>query len=128
MMKINNASAKFHGNFKVLSGPIVPSGIGKYWYTTTTANDSNKWQTVSSWYTDANHIYPAASIPDGNVDVIILGSIGPFADIDRGDITQPKSINSGTAGVEFYSANFTSVNCPITGTATFSGNARYINN
>lgn len=125
MIKINNASAKFFGKFKVVSGPVVPSGIGKYWYTTTTANDANKWQTVSSWYTDVNHMHPAASIPDGNTDVFILGSIGPFADIDRGDIGQPKSINSGTAGVEFKSLLYGNVNCNIIGPATFSGNATY---
>ena len=125
MFKVQNAGVKILGNFKVVNGPVVPSGIGKYWYTTTTADNADKWQTVSSWYTDVNHQHPAASIPDSNTDVFILGSIGPFADIDNVLWTQPKSINSGTAGVEFKSLQYGNVSCDINGPATFSGNSTY---
>lgn len=125
MFKVQNASAKIFGTMKIVSGPIVPSGVGKYFYTTTTSNNANKWQTVSSWYTDVNHIHPAASLPDATTDVVVLGNIGPVADLDRQDWVQPQSINTGTAGATFTSLQYGNISINIVGDATFTGNATY---
>jgi hypothetical protein len=125
MFKVQNATAKIRGSFKVVVGPVVPAGVGKYFYTTTTSNNKNKWQTVSSWYTDVNHQHPAASLPDASTDVIVLGSIGPVADLDRNDWVQPHSINTGTAGATFGSVNHGNISINIVGDATFTGNATY---
>lgn len=125
MFKVHNAKVKVFGNFKVVNSPIVPSGVGKYFYTTTTSNNANKWQTVASWYTDANHMHPAASLPDATTDVIVLGSIGPVADLDRQDWVQPKSIDTGTAGATFTSLQHGNISINISGDATFTGNATY---
>ena len=125
MLKINNAKAKIQGKTTVISAPLPPMGVGKYWYTSTSANDADKWETISSWYTDPNHRHLAADLPDSSTDVIILGSIRPYADIDLPGWVQPLSINSGSTGVEFYSNNFGNISCDIIGNSTFSGNATY---
>lgn len=104
---------------------VVAAGTGKYWYTPTTANNLNKWYNIASWYTDVNHTQPAAYLPDANTDVVILGTVRPFADIDRNDWVQPNSINSGETGVTFYSLQYGNITISISGNATFSGNATY---
>jgi len=125
------ANTEFVQNvFSVLDGgnfdaEVIAAGIGKYWYTPTTANNLNKWYNIASWYTDVNHTQPAADLPDANTDVIILGIIRPFADIDRNDWVQPQSIDSGVAGVTFYSLQHGNISIDIVGDATFSGNATY---
>lgn len=116
--------------FSVLDGGNFDDGsngasVGKYWYTNTTANDADKWYTLGSWYADVNHTIPAASLPDSSIDVVILGNHGPYVDLDNIDWAQPKSINTGTAGMIFKSLTYKTVTINIVGDATFIGNATY---
>lgn len=125
MIKILNSKFKALGKV-LLGGQGTPQGgVGKYWYTTTSDNDADKWHTLTSWYLNSNNTNQATLLPDSNTDVVIQGSIGPIADLDREDWVQPQSINSGTAGVTFTSQTNQNVTASITGTATFLGNATY---
>lgn len=125
MIKIQNSKFKITGK-ALLGGQGAPQGgTGKYWYTETSDNDADKWQSLISWYVNSNNTNQATSLPDGTTDVIINGSIGPIADLDRQDWVQPQSINSGTAGVTFTSQTNQNVTISITGPVTFMGNATY---
>jgi hypothetical protein len=108
------------GNFDD-GGGYTPTGTGKYWYSTS----ATAWNTQTNWYTDAAHLYQAASLPDGATDVIILGNIGPSVDLDAAYWVQPNSIDSGTATVTFTSQNYGNVTCSISGNAVFNGNSTY---
>lgn len=110
---------------KILYLSSVKAGTGSYWFTNTSINNKDKWQTISSWYVNSDHTFKAILLPNNNTDVIIDGSIGPIADLDRTDWVQPKSINSGITGVTFTSQTNQTVTIPITGNVTFLGNASY---
>ena len=107
------------GNFDAVAG------TRKYWYTTTTDNNLNKWYNLSSWYTDSSHLSPAGSLPNANTDVIVLGNIGPYIDLDRQDWVNPNSINTGSTSVSAYSNLHNTITTNITGTIYFYGNAEY---
>jgi hypothetical protein len=126
MVKIQNASAKIRGNFKVGTGSTGPvTVVGKYFYAETHDYDKNKWWTLESWYGNANHTVHATELPDASADVIVLGSVEPTVDLDRQDWVQPNTINSGSAGIIFTSALSGNVSCDIIGSATFNGNSTY---
>lgn len=109
------------GNFDDQGGGYSPTGTGKYWYSTS----ATAWNTQANWYTDAAHLYQAASLPDGATDVIILGNIGPSVDLDAAYWVQPNSIDTGSATVTFTSQNYGNVTCSISGNAVFNGNSTY---
>lgn len=103
------------------AGGYTPTGTGKYWYSTS----ATAWNTQSNWYTDAAHLYQAASLPGGATDVIILGNLGPSVDLDAAYWVQPNSIDAGTATVTFTSQSYGNVTCSISGNAVFNGNSTY---
>lgn len=126
MFKIHNASAKIYGTFKVGSLSAAPGDVtGKYFYAPYHDYDRNKWWNILSWWSDAGHTVQATVLPLSSSDVIVLGTVPPYADIDRNDWVQPHSINAGSAGVEFKSLLNNTITIDISGNATFSGNATY---
>ncbi len=102
-------------------GGYTPTGIGKYWYSTS----ATAWNTQSNWFTDAAHLYQAASLPDGATDVIVLGNTGPSVDLDAAYWVEPNSIDTGSATVTFTSQSYGNVTCSISGNAVFNGNSTY---
>jgi len=80
---------------------------------------------LSSWWGDSAHTIKANHLPISSTNVVVLGNVPPYADIDRTDWAQPSSINTGTAGVEFYSIMHNILTLNITGSATFGGNIIY---
>ena len=96
-----------------------------YWYTATSDNDADKWHTQTSWYVDSSHTIQSIFLPTSATDVIVDGTIGPIADLDRPDWIQPHFIYSGTTGVTFTSQTYQNVTVGISGNATFLGNATY---
>jgi hypothetical protein len=109
------------GNFDSVAGP------GVYWYTTTTDNDLNKWHNLSSWYTDSSHLYQAGTLPNSSIDVVVLGNIGPYINLDRQDWVNPKSIHTGSTSISAYSNQNNTLTTNITGTVYFFGNAEFDN-
>lgn len=98
---------------------------GTYFYAASSTNDLNKWWSLSSWWGDLAHIVNANHLPISSTNVMVLSTIPPYADIDRTDWVQPSSIDTGTAGAEFYSIEHNILTLNITGSATFSGNIVY---
>lgn len=123
MFKTTNSNIKIHGKFVVGASSNGPSGIGKYWYSTS----ATAWNTQSNWYTDVNHSNQAASLPDASTDVILLGNVAPAVDLDAAYWIQPNSINSTQTGMSFTSQLSGSVTCDITGNATFLNTATFGN-
>lgn len=115
--------------FQVLDGGNFNSiaGSGKYWYTTSIDNDLNKWHTLASWYTDSGHLYQAGSLPTSATDVVVLGNIGPYIDLDRQDWVNPNSIHTGTTSISAYSNQNNTITTSITGDVYFYGNAQFDN-
>lgn len=115
------------GVFSVLDGGYfdnntpAPSGTGKYFYSTSNTG----WNTLANWYTNSDHTSLAATLPDASTDVVIVGNVAPAVNLDAPYWVQPNSIDSGTAGIVFTSANFGNVSCDITGPATFNGSSTY---
>lgn len=128
MVKFQNASVKIHGKVKIGSAAGSPATIvGKYFYAPSSSSDRDKWWNVLSWWGNASHTIQATTLPTSATDVIVLGSVAPYADIDRNDWVQPHSIDAGTAGIEFHSLLNNTITINISGNATFSGNATYNN-
>lgn len=123
------ANTEFVQNvFAIIDGGGFDSNFTtKYFYTASGSGDLNKWWNLLSWWDNNSHTISATQLPDNATNVMVLGSIAPYADIDRGDWVQPHSINTGTAGVEFYSISGNSITINIIGDATFSGNSTYNN-
>jgi hypothetical protein len=91
-----------------------------YWYND--GIDAN-WATLAdNWWTDINHTVQALALPTNHDLVITLGTIGPDVDVDTW--TAPLSINASATGIDFTGTSSNSVNLPITGDATFSGEIR----
>jgi hypothetical protein len=109
--------------FTYLNGVANTAIYGKYFYSVS----DNDWFIINNWYSDISYSIQATVLPNQNIDVIVLGSIAPFVNLDSPSWIQPKSINSGTAGITFTSQNSATVTINITGNATFEGNAIYSN-
>lgn len=107
----------------VLTGDLGIQGI--YFYASSSGFPDNRWYNINSWYGDLNRTLRANILPNSNIDVVILGSIGAYADIDRNDWVQPKSIDTGNTSVTFTSQLSGNISINITGTAIFEGNATY---
>ena len=125
MFKTINSKIKILGKavFQTNGGGNTPSGVGKYWYSTS----ATAWNTQSNWYTDSSHLNQAASLPDASTDVILLGNVAPAVDLDAAYWIQPNSINSTATGISFTSQVSNSVTCDITGNATFLNTATFGN-
>lgn len=98
---------------------------GAYFYASSSGFPDNRWYNVNSWYGDLNRTLRANILPNSNTDVVILGTIGAYADIDRNDWVQPKSIDTGNTSVTFTSQLSGNISINITGIAIFEGNATY---
>jgi hypothetical protein len=109
------------GYFDDFYTPPTPSGIGTYFYSTS----STAWNSLGNWFTDVQHTTQAGSLPTSATNVVILGEIAPVVNLDAAYWVQPNSINAGTAGIVFTSSNFGNVTCSISGNATFNGNSTY---
>lgn len=125
MFKVHNASAKIHGRFVVGTATGPTTVVGKYFWAPSSDSNRDKWWNLQSWWYDVNHTVQATQLPQSSTDVIVLGDVPPYADIDRNDWIQPHTINAGTAGVEFKSLLNHTITIDISGNATFSGNATY---
>ena len=109
------------GYFDDFGTPPTPSGAGKYFYSTS----STDWSSMSNWFTNVQHTIQASTLPTSATDVVVLGSVAPVVDLDAAYWVQPKSINSGTAGIVFGSSSYGNVSCDIVGNATFNGTSTY---
>jgi hypothetical protein len=109
------------GYFDDFYTPPATSGTGKYFYSTS----STDWSSMSNWFTNVQHTAQAATLPTSATDVVVLGSVAPVVNLDAAYWVQPKSINSGTAGIVFGSVAFGNVSCDITGNAVFNGSSTY---
>ena len=98
---------------------------GAYFYASTSGFPDNRWYNINSWYGDINRQFPADLLPNSEIDVVILGTVGAYADIDRNDWVQPKSIDTGNTSVTFTSQLSGNISINITGSAIFEGNATY---
>jgi hypothetical protein len=102
---------------------------GKYFWASSSNNDLDKWWNLSSWWADYNHTITANRLPTSATDVVILGSVIPYTDLDRQGWVQPRSIDAGTTGITFYSALSNTVTCNISaispGVVAFSNNSTY---
>ena len=116
---------KTQTNEWVLDGDL---GVqGSYFYALTSGFPDNRWYNLNSWYGDINRTSRADALPNIYTDVVILGTVGAYADIDRNDWVQPKSIDTGNTSVTFTSQLSGNISINITGTAIFEGNATYNN-
>lgn len=109
------------GYFDDFYTPPTPSGIGKYFYSTS----STDWSSLSNWYTDVQHTIQAGSLPTSATDVVILGNIAPNVDLDAAYWIQPNSINCGDTGIVFTSETYQTVTCNIVGNPTFNRFSTY---
>jgi hypothetical protein len=90
--------------------------IGKYF-----AGINNEWYTIpNNWYSNSLLTTQATSLPSGNTNVIMTGSIGALVDLSNALWVQPASIDTTAvtdiSGICFVSGVFSGI---IYGNATF---------
>jgi hypothetical protein len=120
------ASGSVRGFGKLNSSTVLP---GKYFWATSSSNDFDKWWNIPSWWVDYEHTEAANALPIAITDVVIIGTVVPYVDLDRQGWVQPQSIDAGTTGITFYSALSNTVSCNISaidpGVVTFTSNSTF---
>lgn len=102
--------------------PPVVDVTGKYFFSLL----NNDWYDLSNWYGDELKTNQATLLPDETIDVIVLDhSLRPVVDLDNLDWVDPKSIDAGTPGITFSSANNNKVYAPIIGDVIYNGSASH---
>lgn len=120
------ASGSVQGFGKLKSSQILQ---GKYFWASSYSNNLDKWWNLASWWVEDSHTKAATRLPSEITDVIVIGSVVPYVDLDRPGWIQPRSIDAGTTGITFYSALSSTVSCNISavspGAVTFTNNSSY---
>lgn len=120
------ASGSVQGFGKNKFSQIFP---GKYFWASSYSNNSDQWWNLNSWWRDDSHTLLASRPPTADTDAVILGSVVPYADLDRPGWIQPKSIDAGTTGITFYSALSNTITCNVSavspGVVTFTNNSTF---
>jgi hypothetical protein len=127
-MKLTRFASSSVRGLRKIRVPLT-NAQGKYFWAASSGNDFDKWWNITSWWADYNHTQAANFLPTTETDVVILGTVVPYVDLDRQDWVQPQSINAGTTGITFYSALSDTVSCNISamdpGIVTFTNNSTF---
>lgn len=112
-----NATNNGTVNGEITVCPAVVPTI--YWYNS--GVDAN-WGTLEgNWWMDEAHTEQAGTLPDGNDEVLTLGTVGPEVNLDVW--TEPAIIDATATGISFTSADEYVLSIDVVGGATFLGSA-----